>query len=54
MKKAILTPIYRIIEWIVLLTCRARWALARRKARRAKEIIGEYNAQHVDDDWDSK
>jgi hypothetical protein len=54
MKKVVLTPIYRLIEWIVLLTYKVRWAIARRKARRAKEVADEYNVLHEDDDWDSK
>lgn len=52
--KRIFTPIYRLIEWVVLLTYKARWLIARRKARKAKEIVDEYNVLHADDDWDSK
>ena len=54
MKKKVFTAFYRTIEWFVLLTYKARWTIARRKARRAKEIVDEYEALHADDDWDGK
>jgi hypothetical protein len=54
MKRIFLTPIYWLMEWVVLLTYRARWLIAKRKARRSKEIVDEYNKIHEDDDWDSK